>query len=113
MQTEICDGLVDDKITLTGKMLHHVLEGYRYNGEVERAIFLFREVCERGVLPRHRAFTFMIALCVEMKEPEEALRILKSLDNFNEQHQVTENLWWTVLDSCARNGHVPPTQRRG
>lgn len=106
MQDEICQALPEDNVALGPRMIHHLLEGLRNNHEIERAIFLFRDIRARGIDCRHRTYNFMISMCVEIHEPEEAFRRLIDFHELFGDKEGSEHLWWMVLECCARNGHV-------
>jgi hypothetical protein len=106
MQDEIVGTFSKDGIALTPLMIHHLLEGLQNNHEIERAIFLFRDIRARGILSRPRTFNFMIYMCVENNEAEEAFRILIDLkDTYGGDH-ILEHYWWIILDCASRNGFV-------
>jgi len=106
MQDEIVEKLPKDGIPLTPQMVHCLLEGMKNNHEPERAILLFRDIRKRGVKPRIKTYNFLISMCVENREPEEAFRILLDLKQAEGEGAVTEHSWWLVLEACARNGYV-------
>jgi hypothetical protein len=104
MQDEILESLYEDKVPITPRMLQALLEGMEENYEYERAIFLFRDIRARGVQPRAGSYRFMISMCININEAEEAFRLLVDFkDNYPD---VGEQFWWYVLESCARNGFV-------
>lgn len=104
MQDEIVESLSQDNIPLTPHMLHPLLEGMAANHEHERALFLFRDIRARGVQPRAVSYRFMISLCINVNEAEEAFRLL--IDLKDSYSNVPEQYWWSVLESCTRNGFV-------
>lgn len=106
MQDEIVESLPEDKMPLTDTMVHHLLEGLINNHEIDRAIFLFRDLRARKVRPRVRSYNLMIALCAENAEPEEAFRILVDLKETWGDDVVNERNWWRILEICARQGYV-------
>ena len=106
MQDEIVTSLPEDKIPLTDVMIHHLIEGLINNHEIDRAIFLFRDLRARKVRPRVRTYNLMISLCAENVEPIEACRILFDLKETWGETAVVERNWWRVLEICAREGYV-------
>jgi hypothetical protein len=110
MQDEIVECLSEDNVKLTPHMLHPLLEGIAANHEHERAIFLFRDVRARKVAPRDKSYRYMISLCTEINEAEEAFRIL--LDFQSVPIWIPRYYWWLVLECCARNGFVDSLENR-
>lgn len=106
MQDEILEALPADKVQFTMNMAHHVLEGLIHNHEVERAIFLFRDLRARSLNPRVRTFNLMIAMCIENREPEEAFNILIACNDKYGKGSIDKRYWWQVLEACAREGFV-------
>ena len=104
MQDEVVESLSEDNVPLTPHMLQQLLEGLVVNHEHERAIFLFRDIRARGVQPRAISYKFMITLCTNVNEAEEAFRLL--IDFKDNYPNVPEQFWWNVLESCAWNGFV-------
>jgi len=106
MQDEIVDAMPKDNIPITQQMVHSLLEGMNKNREPERALMLFHDMLEKGVKPKLRTWSYIIGNCVENREPEEAYRLLLKLKETEGEKSVADHLWWVVLDSCAREGHV-------
>ena len=109
MLDEIVETLPKDGVPLTPLMVHYLLEGMNSNHEQERAIMLFRDVIKRGVKVRLRTWNFIISMCVENREPEEAFRILLDLKDKHGEGSVSEHTWWIVLDACSKAAFVLPT----
>jgi pentatricopeptide repeat protein len=108
MQDEFVESLPEDNIPMIEPMLHCLLEGLIKNHEIDRAIFLFRDLRARGVKPRVQTYNLMISLCCDNIEPEEAFRILIDVNDTHGEGCVVEHYWWRVLEICAREQYVPP-----
>ena len=108
MQDEIISALPQDNIPLTEPMVHELLEGLIKNDEIDRAIFLFRDLRATKMSLRIRTFNLMIATCVENNEPEEAFQILLALKDSHGEHAITERNWWKVLEAAAKENQVWP-----
>jgi hypothetical protein len=106
MQGEIVQSLWEDKVHLTETMTHHLIEGLFRNHEIERAIFLFRDLRARKLLPRLRTYNLVISLCIDYVEPEEAFRMLIDLKETYGEESVADRHWWRVLELCAKEGYV-------
>lgn len=106
MQDEIVQTLPQDGIQLSAPLVHSLLVGYLHNHEIERAIFLFRDIRARGILARSQTYRYMITQCVEAYEAEAAFQILIDLKNLYGAGDVTERHWWQVLACSARNEFV-------
>lgn len=106
MQDEIVETFPKDGVQLSPPLLHCLLEGLIANHEIERAIFLFRDIRARGILPRIRTYRFLISQCIEANEVEEAFRIMIDLKDVYGNDSVIESQWWQVLDCAAKNGFV-------
>jgi pentatricopeptide repeat protein len=106
IQEEIVHSLWGDKVPLTEIMTHHLIEGLFRNHEIDRAIFLFRDLRARGLRPRLRTFNLVISLCVDYVEPEEAFRMVIDLKETYGEESVADRHWWRVLELCAREGYV-------
>jgi len=106
MQEEIVHSLWGDKVPLTEIMTHHLIEGLIRNHEIDRAIFLFRDLRARRICPRLRTYNLIISLCVDYVEPEEAFRTLIDLKETFGEASVGDRYWWRVLELCAKEGYV-------
>jgi hypothetical protein len=105
-QEEIVHSLWEDKVPLTEVMTHHLIEGLIRNHEIDRAIFLFRDLRARRLYPRLRMYNLIISLCVDYVEPEEAFRTLMDLKETYGEESVPDRHWWRVLELCAKEGYV-------
>jgi hypothetical protein len=108
MHEEICDTMPVDEIPLTQMMIHHLFEGLINNGEIERAIFLYRDIRAREIELRPHTYSYLISSCVEYNEAEEAFAMLTHAVEVWSGHTVMDHLKWLVLESCARKGFVCP-----
>jgi pentatricopeptide repeat protein len=113
MQDEIVGTFPLDNVPLIQPMVHYLLEGLIKNHEVDRAILLFRDIRARKIRPRNRTYHLMISLCAQNREPEEAFNILMNYKEVYGESQISERMWWTVLQVCAQENFVlpqPPTK---
>jgi hypothetical protein len=106
MQDEIVMSLPEYKIPFTMPMIQHVFEGLVRNQESDRAVLLFRDLRARGVKMRSKTYKFIISLCVDNLETEEAFKILLELDEIYSHRHVTDHYWWKVLELSARECYV-------
>ena len=106
MQDEIINALPQDEIALNEPMVHELLEGLIKNDEIDRAIFLFRDLRAAKLSPNNHTFNLMIATCVENNEPEEAFQILLAQKELYGERGVTERNWWKVLEASAKENLV-------
>ena len=106
IQEEIVHSLWKDKVPLTENMTHHLIEGLIRNHEIDRAIFLFRDLRARRLYPRLRTYNLVISVCVDYVEPEEAFRTLIDLKETFGEESVADRHWWRVLELCAKEGYV-------
>jgi pentatricopeptide repeat protein len=106
MQDEIVSTFPDDNVALIQPMVHYLLEGLIRNHEVDRAMFLFRDIRARKIRPRHRTYNLMISVCAKHLEPEEAFNILMNYKEIYGENFIHERNWWTVLEVCAQEGYV-------
>jgi len=108
MLEELLQALPQDGIELSARMIHAFLYCHRMTGEAEKAILLFRQIREAGKF-QVTAITYemMIGTCTDLNEAEEAFSILKEMVDMFGSQIVREELWWTLLESCAREYYVP------
>lgn len=106
MHDEIINALPKDEIALSEPMVHELLEGLIKNNEIDRAIFLFRDLRAAKLLPSNHTFNLMIATCAENSEPEEGFQILLAQEELYGDYAATERNWWKVLEAAAKDNLV-------
>jgi hypothetical protein len=106
MQDEIVQILPQDGIELSPPLFHVLLEGLMNSHEIERAIFLFRDIRARGISGRLPTYRYMISKCIDAMEGEEAFRLLIDMKDAYGEKSTMEQQWWLILDTCASNGFV-------
>jgi len=108
MLEELLQALPQDGIELSARMIHAFICSHRITREAEKAILLFRQIREAGKFQvKPVTYEMMIGTCTDLNEAEEAFSILKEMVDMFGSQLVREDLWWTVLESCAREYYVP------
>jgi hypothetical protein len=108
MMDEIIDTFPADNITLTPSMMHVYLEGTQLNGERDKALLIFREIRNSGTYVLTKTYDWIISLCAEVGESEEAYRNLLHFEKMARPESVKHKAYWQVLDVCSRTHHVSP-----